>query len=307
LEKILITGGTGFIGMHLSKFLREKGYAVGILSRSVGKAEGIHVHLWEPDKDVIDREAVLGADYIVHLAGAGIGDMRWTEARKKLIINSRVQSTRIIFDCIKGGNNKLKAFISASAIGYYGAVTTERIFKETDEGAHDFPGETCRIWEKAADPFGIAGIRTVKIRTGIVLASDGGILKKMRIPAKAGIMPTLGSGKQYMPWIHMIDLCGIYLKAIEDTNLNGAYNAVAPEHITNHAFTATLSKTLSGPDWLPNIPEIFLKIRFGEMASMILQGSRVSSEKISDAGFRFKFPELKGALEHLLKFNNNPG
>jgi uncharacterized protein len=300
MATILITGGTGLIGNYLSRFLKEKGYTVALLSRSDKHSEEFPVHFWDINKQIIDPEAIATADYIIHLAGENIGEKRWTEERKKTIIDRRILSTQLLFDAVSKSEHKPQTFISASAIGYYGTINSDTIFKETDAPANDFLGKTCQLWEQAADKFQALGIRTVKIRTGVVLTSHGGALEKMVAPVKMGIGSALGNGRQYMPWIHINDLCGIYLKAIEDAQLQGAYNAVAPESITNKEFTRTLAHVLKKPFIFPNVPAITLKILLGEMATILLNGSRVSSDKIQEAGYIFRFPTLEKAFKNLL-------
>ncbi len=299
MATILISGGTGLVGKQLCKKLKDKGYSVAILSRSSRKDSDILTYTWNIDKREIDKEAIETADYIIHFAGANIGDKRWTAKRKKLIIDSRVKSGQLIFEKLKGNKNQLKAFISASAIGYYGTITTDKIFSETDLPANDFLGEASQLWEQSADSFEKLGIRTVKIRTGVVLTKQGGALAKMLTPVKLGIGSAIGSGLQYLPWIHIDDLCSIYIKAIEDSNMNGAYNAVAPDHKTNRDFTEALARVLKKPFWFPNVPAFAMKLMFGKMAEMLLKGSRVSSDKIRTAGYGFLFPDLKSALNNL--------
>jgi len=300
MASILITGGGGLIGNYLSKKLTDKGYSVAVLARSIHNHAEIPTYFWDIDKNEIDIEALESADCIIHLAGANIGSQRWTSKRKKLIIDSRVRSGQLILEKLKENKNQVKAFISASAIGYYGATTTEKIFTETDPPFSDFLGETCRQWEQSADNFEILGIRTVKIRTGIVLAKQRGALAKMMIPVKFGIGSAIGTGGQFMPWIHIDDLCGIYIKAIEDTQMYGAYNAVSPDHKTNREFTATLAHVLKKPFWFPDIPAFLLKLIYGKASDIILNGSRVSSEKIINAGYHFKFQVLESALADLI-------
>lgn len=302
METVLICGGSGLIGSSLIEKLKDEGFNVAIFSRKVLNRPDIKVFQWDTENGKIDIEALRGADYIINLSGAGIGESRWTKKRKQQIIDSRVKTTNLIFRNIKGNANKLKAFISASAIGYYGTVTSDKIFTEADPPSVDFLGETCRQWEKSADSFEELGIKTVKIRTGIVLTRKGGALSKMIIPVKAGIGSATGKGNQYVPWIHMEDLCSIYVKAIEDKMLRGTYNAVAPDHRTNREFNRALAKILDKPFWFPAIPEFLMKMIFGRMSSILLYGSRVSSEKIRETGFNFRFPVLENALADL--FNN---
>ncbi len=300
MKNVLITGGTGLIGKHLSERLIQSGYRVSVLSRERNNNSKIPVYAWDVEKKKIDNEALENVDYIVHLAGANIGERRWTEKRKQLILDSRVKSSNLIFEELKKKNIKLKAFISASAVGYYGAVTSNKIFNETDFAPNDFLGETCRLWEQTTNQFENVGIRTVIIRAGIVLAKEDGALSKMMGPVKMGIGSAIGDGKQYIPWIHIDDICNIFIKAIENDAMHGAYNAVSPDPKTNKEFTKTLAKVLNAPFWFPAIPAFALKLMFGKMSEIFLKGSRVSSDKISATGFQFRFPELEKALKNIL-------
>lgn len=285
---IYISGGTGLVGQHLHKKLEDEGHRVVIMGRS------------QPDH----LKSIGTADYIIHLAGENISAKRWTKAQKRRILESRVHTARQIYNALleRPEPPKLKAFISASATGYYGAVTTEKEFMEEDPPATDFLAETCRQWEEAADRFGALGVRVVKIRTGVVLTPKGGALAKMSLPVKLGVGSAFGTGRQYLPWIHIDDLCAIYLQAIGDTDMHGAYNAVAPDHQTNRTFTRTLAQVLRRPFWFPPVPAFVLKAALGEMADILLTGSRVSSEKIRRTGFHFRFPELQAALKDNLIF-----
>jgi uncharacterized protein (TIGR01777 family) len=300
MPKVIISGGSGLIGQTLCRRLQDQGYDVAILSRKKGAASAeVNHHIWDSDRQIIDAEAINNCDYIIHLAGVNIGAGRWTQKRKQAIADSRIKSARLILDNIDRQHNSLKAFISASAIGIYGAKTTDKILTETDPPANDFLGQTCEKWEQAADGFSDMGIRTVKIRTGIVLSKKGGALAKLLIPVKLGIGSALGSGKQYMPWIHLDDLCGIYIHAMEKESMTGPYNAVAPEHTTNQAFTRKLAHALHKPFWFPKIPSLILRILFGKMSAMLLTGSRISSERIQAAGYQFRFPDLEDAFMDL--------
>jgi len=300
MQTVLITGGTGMIGTRLSKTLKEKGYRVTFLSRKRKKEDPL-VYQWDWTRDHIEKGALENADYIIHLAGANLLDTPWTQKGMQAIVDSRVRSGQMIFKNIKALNKKPVAFISASAVGHYGVEASQRIFIETDPPAGDFLAETCRKWEQMADQFGTLGIRTVKIRTAPVMAMEGGALPKMITPLKWGIAPVIGKGQQYMPWIHIDDLCGIYLKAIEDVQMSGAYNAVAPEHRTNKDFVHTLARHLGKIIWLPRIPLFLVKLVFGKKSMALTGGSRVSSDKIRDAGYTFKFPGLQEALAEILK------
>lgn len=197
METVLITGGTGLIGNQLTFLLKNKGYEVIHLSRSISKKQQVPTYLWNVEKRTIDTQAIENADYIIHLAGAGIGDKRWTKKRKKEIINSRIDSAHLLLEAIKNSNKKIKAFVSASAIGFYGAITTSTIFFEQDNPANDFLGHTCKLWEDSTIPFTAMGIRTVIIRTGVVLGKKASALEKIMVPVRLGIASPLGNGKQY--------------------------------------------------------------------------------------------------------------
>jgi len=291
MASILITGGTGLVGRNLCNLLKSKGHNVLILSRS--KTKKTNVFHWDIEKKHIDNEAIINADYIIHLAGAGIADKRWTKSRKKQLIASRVDSTNLLFEKVKELNPNLKGFISASGIGFYGAITSKKIFQENDAPYHDFLSKICILWEKEVSKFNSLNIRTVVLRTGVVFSKEGGALEKIIKPIKLGVGASLGNGKQYLPWIAMEDLCNMYVSAIENIDIKGIYNAVAPEHITNEELTKSIAKTLKKPLWLPNIPSFFLKIILGELAVILLEGSRVSSEKIKKTGFNFLFPTIE--------------
>lgn len=301
METVLITGGTGLIGRSLCKTLTKSGYSISILSTSGKEVAGCKTYPWNPAAGNIDSQAVAEADHIIHLAGANIGAQKWTAARKQEIVDSRVKSGELLFRTYQANSGRLKSFITASATGYYGGITTAKIYTEEDDPAGDFLGETCRRWEETAGLFENAGIRTVKLRTGIVLDKNDGALARLLLPVKLFAGSALGSGRQYMAWIHPDDLCEMYLKAVADPGMTGAYNAAAPQFVTNKEFTRSLADVMHKPLWLPNIPAMILKAVFGEMSAIILEGSRVSADKIMKAGFSFRFPELKPALENILK------
>lgn len=305
MKTVLITGGSGMIGRHLSALLTDRGYKVTWLSRKRNLKGEIARYKWDLKSGEIDQEALESADVIVHLAGVGIADGRWTDEQKKLIVDSRVKTAQLILDKMKSTNIQLDAFISASAVGYYGAITSDKVFTEEDTYAeNDFLAETCYLWEKKVKQFTTdLGIRTVNIRTGVVLSEDSEIVKKAVLPTKFYLGAPLGKGSQYMNWIHIDDLCHIYLKAIEDETMAGAYNAVAPEDDTNAQFMKAVANQLNKPMFMPHVPEIVFKLFLGEAAQIILEGSKVSSKKIQNAGYHFKFGTLQKALGDILSSN----
>jgi uncharacterized protein (TIGR01777 family) len=298
---VMITGGSGLIGRHLTSALLSEGYKVSHLSRKAYKAENVNVHVWNPLKNYIEPDALEGVDYIIHLAGANIGESPWTARRKEVIMRSRIDSARLLHETITYTGVPLKAFISASAVGFYGAETSEKVFTEADTPGTDFLGITCRRWEEAAELFEKSGIRTVKIRTAVVLEKSDSALSKLMLPGKFGFLLKTGNGRQYMPWIHISDLCGIYKKAITDTGMSGSYNAVAPQQVSHTEFMKELGAVMKRPVLLPGVPSIFLRAIMGEMSDVILKGSRVSPEKIINAGYRFEFASLHDALHDAIR------
>ncbi len=297
-EIIVITGASGSVAKVLAKKL-ENEYSVRFLTRTKKHENDFE---WNIEKGTIDEKAFENVNHIIHLAGANISEKRWSDERKKEIISSRVDSAQLIFRTLQKKNIRLKSFISASATGIYGAITSQTIFREEDEKGNDFLSEVVILWEKAADEFSEKGIaeRVVKIRTSIVLSEKDGALKKMAVPIKLGIGSPIGTGRQYIPWIHMDDLCEVYEFALKNENMSGAYNASAPQHTDNENFTKEIAEVLNKPMFMPNIPGFMMKILFGELSVVLLEGSRTSSEKLQNAGFTFKFPELKSALKDLL-------
>lgn len=291
MAKILVTGGTGLVGRRLTALLTEKNHEVRILSRN---PKNENEFKWDYSKGFLDDKAIENIDYIIHLAGAGIADKRWTKERKEVILNSRVATANLIFDKIKAQNIPLKGFISASGSNYYGAQTTAKVFKESDAVGTDFLGQVCLKWEAAANQFKDLNIPVTILRTGVVLSKTGGALEKMRTP----IVSPLGSGNQYMAWIHIDDLCNLYTKAIEETFV-GVYNAVSPEFHTSKTFSKALAKAIKSPFLPIAVPGFLLKLVFGELAIILLHGSRLSSDKIKEKGFIFKYKELALALKNL--------
>lgn len=291
MARILITGGTGLIGNQLVKLLQDKGHEVVILSRNPKETNQFR---WNISEGFIDEKAFKNVTHIIHLAGAGIADKRWTTNRKKELIDSRVKSANLLFKKVKELEIPLQKFISASGIGFYGAVTSNKIFTETDEPYNDFISKICVKWEASAEKFNQLEIPVTILRTGIVLSKKGGALEKMNTPL---FLSALGNGKQYMPWIHINDLCNLYVKAIEDNNFVGIFNAVAPEHQTNEAFTKTLGSVINKPVLPMNAPSFVLKTALGELAYILLKGSRVSSEKLKNYNFNFQYATLKKALK----------
>ncbi|WP_100077471.1 TIGR01777 family oxidoreductase [Chryseobacterium camelliae] len=298
-EIILITGANGLIARKLAEKL-DKEYRVRFLTRKKKKA---HEFEWDLKKGTVDQAAFDNVSHIIHLAGANISEKRWTDERKKELISSRVDSARLLMEGVRNRNIKLKSFISASGINYYGTETTEKIYTEEDPAGKDFLSEVVVLWEQVADEFTENGLaeRVVKLRTAVVLSEKEGALKKLMVPVEYGIGSPLGTGKQYMPWIHLEDIASMYEYAVKNNSVEGAYNAVAPQHTTNAAFTKEVAGILNRPFIMPNVPAFLLKLIFGELSVAVLEGSRASAKKIMDSGFDFRFPDLHTALQDLLK------
>ena len=281
-ETVLISGGTGLLGSNITQFLQRKGYKVTFLSRSKGKKNGIKCYQWDVTAGTIDADAVTKADHIIHLAGASVADKRWTDEYKREILESRTKSTALICRALKENKHKVKSFISASAIGIYGNRGKE-LLDEESEVANDFLAQVCVAWEDEIFKFEALGIRTVAIRIGIVLSDKGGALPQLILPVK-----------------HIEDLSAIFIKALEDKNMQGVYNGVSPTPITNEALTKAIADKISRPVFPINVPGFALKVIVGEFADSLIGGARVSSHKIEKVGFSFAFPDIDKALDNLI-------
>jgi len=305
---ILLTGGTGMIGTYLQRFLIDKGYSLIVLVRDVAKTKSSNDNViyvkWDVEKGEIDKDAIKSADYIIHLAGANVATKRWTHKRKKEIIESRIKSGELIVKSLKEIPNKVKAVISASAIGWYGADTNEskqQGFIEDAPASNDFLGNTCKLWEESTKPVEQLNKRLAIFRFGIVLSKKGGALEKFKKPLKFGIAAILSDGKQIVSWVHIDDLCRLLLFAIEHENISGVYNAVAPKPVSNKEFTLILAEQIRGKSFMPfHVPSFILKAMLGEMSVEVLKSATVNDEKIKHAGFSFLYPTIETALKNLL-------
>lgn len=276
-------------------------HQVSIIGRTRKEIPGVESYIWDLEKEEFDQRALDGVTHIIHLAGAGIADKPWSPSRKKEIVESRVKPLQMLSKALLERNQRIEAILSSSAVGFYGGLTSDTIFEETAKSATDFLGSTCQIWEDAVQLFKPVANREVRIRTSVVLMNDSGALPKLVRPTKLGFGAAIGSGKQWMPWIHIDDLVELYVEAIVNRNLHGAYNAAAPEHADQTTMIKNIGKALGRPTFLPPVPKFLIKTLIGEMSTVVTEGSRVSSQKVQDAGFEFKFPELESALNDLLK------
>lgn len=298
MANILITGGSGLIGGKITDILKEKNHKVAWLSTSLKNddVKDVKIFNWDPVMNKVDDDASGWSDYVIHLAGAGVADKRWTQARKKEILQSRTQSTNLLHEHLSGSDQKPKAIISASAIGYYGYKTTDKVLDEETEPGSDFLSEVTKEWENHTEAFSNLNIRNVRLRIGIVLDKEGGALKEMTGPS---VLTPLGSGKQWMPWIHVDDLASMFVYALENDSISGVYNAAATNQVNNKTLTKMLAKACGKPYLGIGVPGFILKLLLGEMAEMVLEGTRVSNNKILNAGFQFKFDKIEDALQDI--------
>jgi uncharacterized protein (TIGR01777 family) len=305
METVLITGGTGMIGTELTQALLDRGYHVTILTRDGHNKKhsrpGLGYARWDPANQQIDNAAITTADHIIHLAGAGVADKRWTAKRKKEIVDSRVKTGELLVKAMKENPNKVKTVVSASAIGWYGADKSPvRPFVETDPPSPDFLGQTCQQWEDSLAPVTAIGKRLVHLRTGIVLSRKGGALAEFRKPLRFGIATILGNGKQVISWIHIDDLVALYIAAIGNGQISGPYNAVAPTPGTNKELVLKLARAKNGKLFVPvRVPSFALQMVLGEMSIEVLKSATVSSEKVEKTGFAYRYPTLDMSLQHV--------
>lgn len=297
-QHILLTGGSGLIGLQLTQALLNKGYTVSHLSRKPGHDASVTTYLWDIPKGIIDEKCVDGVDMIIHLAGAGIAEKRWTDDRKKELIDSRVKSIGLIYQLLKKKPHQVKKIISAAATGYYGD-SGEEIMTEDSKPGDGFLSECCIAWEKAVDEGKAMGLNILKFRTGVVLSKEGGALPKLAMPVKLYVGSPLGNGRQWIPWIHTDDVIAMYLYGIEHSGLTGTYNMTAPSPVTNMQLTKAVARQLKKPLWAPKVPAFLLKLLLGEMAVVVLGSTRTSAAKIEQEGFSFQYPDIEIALKEI--------
>lgn len=300
--KILITGATGLIGKELVTLLLQNGVSIHYLTTSKNKIESQSNYqgfYWNPDRGIIDENALMGVDSIIHLAGATISK-RWTSKYKQEIIESRILSSNLLFKALKDYPNSVKQIISASAIGIYPDNLAKLYTEEDTEVDDSFLGKVVLKWEDSVNKFKLQNIKVCKIRTGLVLSEKGGALTEMMKPIKMSIGSPFGSGKQVQSWIHIHDLVEMYFFAAKN-ELEGVYNAVAPNPVTNKILTQEIAAVLGKPLFMPNIPEFLMKLILGEMHIILFSSQKVSSQKIESEGFIFKYKQLEKALQQLLK------
>lgn len=301
MKKVLIAGGSGLIGSRLSQLLSDSGYEVRWLSRSEQNNVPYPTFQWNVKDGTMDEMALDGVSYVINLAGAGIADKPWTTERKKLIIDSRVMSTELLLKQIQQLENPPKAYISSAAIGYYGDRDDEMLSESAQPGTEGFLAESTLKWEAAIEKVRQSGIRTVALRIGLVLSTLGGALPKLALPTQFFLGPYFGNGKQWYSWIHIDDICRMFIHAMEQDALEGFYNGVAPNPERNKTFTELIGKAKGRSLLMVPGPEFVLRLVLGEMADTVFGSARVSSEKIEATGFTFLYPELVAALKDLFQ------
>ncbi len=295
---VLISGSSGLIGSALASFLAAGGHSVGRLVRRAGPSGGAEV-FWDPQAGLLDPARLEGFDGVVHLAGDSIAEGRWTEQKKRRLLDSRVKGTRLLSEALSRTQRPPRVMVCASAVGYYGNRGAELLREDSPPGSL-FLSRLCREWEEAAEPARRKGIRVVHPRFGVVLSALGGALAKMLFPFRMGLGGRIGSGEQYMSWIAIDDVLGVVLHALTTESLRGPTNAVTPSPVTNSEFTRTLGRVLGRPTVFP-MPAFAAHLAFGEMADeLLLASARVDPAKLRDSGYRFQYPDLEPALRHLL-------
>ena len=309
-QRVLITGGTGLVGKRLTEMLLTSGYDVIILSRNSRQSDNPRITYaqWDIKSQTLDEPAITQAEYIINLAGAGVMDKTWSAAYKQEIIESRSKSSELLIKGLQIYKNNVKAVVSASAIGWYGKDAKDskhvKSFVENDPASDDFLGNTCRIWEESIEPVAARGIRLTRFRIGIVLSNEGGAFPEFTKPVKLGIAAILGNGKQVISWIHIDDLCRLFIYALTNDSIRGTYNAVAPNPVTNKTLVLKVANLLRKTFFIPiHVPSILLKLMLGQRSIEILKSTTVDSSKIQKEGFTFNFPSIDEALKNLFPFN----
>jgi len=298
MPTVLLAGGSGFLGARLAEMLREKGYAVRVLTRS---PRGAGQFAWNPAGGAIDDRALEGVDFVVNLAGSNIAGKRWTAARKRDLVESRVQSARTLRSAFERTGLRPRAYLSAAAIGYYGN-SGERWMTETDAPAGDgFMVDCCRQWEAAADEVATLGIRTVKLRIGIVLAKEGGALVEFVKPLRLGVGAYFADGQAWYSWVHRDDVCRFFIWALENPAIEGVFNVAAPHPVRNKDLVTAIAKAMRQPAVFVPAPAFAMQLALGEMSAVILNSNRVAADKALQAGFQFQYADIAGALEQIFK------
>ncbi len=299
--KILITGATGLIGSELVSLLLQNGIAVHYLTTSKSKIKSqlnYQGFYWNPSQGMIDENALMGVDAVIHLAGASIAK-RWTDSYKTEILESRILATNTLFKAIKENPNQIKQIVSASGTAIY-PDSASVIYSENNAATDDnFLSNVVVKWEESVDKFQLLHLKVCKLRTGVVFAKNGGALQEMIKPIRFGVGSSFGDGNQISSWIHLQDLAAMYLFALQNS-WEGTYNAVAPFPVSNSDLTRSIAQKLHRPLWLPAIPKFVMKFILGDMHELLFNNKKISAQKAIDGGFRFQFPTVEKALQEIL-------
>jgi len=303
-KRIVITGATGLIGKKLAKSLVDRKDEVIIFTRDISKAKSIFPRVkefveWDYHKPEEWKSKLENSDAVVHLAGINLFAKRWSNEFKKSVIKSRETSTRNLVEAVKSCNKKPEVFISASGVGYYGDCG-DNILTEDFPNGKDFLAEVCKIWESESAKVESANVRSVQVRTGLVLSPEDGALKQMLPPFRLFVGGPLGNGKQWSSWLHIDDIVGIYLNAIDNKKLSGAVNAASPNPVRMKEFAKILGKVINRPSLFP-VPKFMLRLVVGQAAEVVIASQRIKSKKILESGYKFKFETLEVALMDLLR------
>ena len=305
METILISGGSGLIGTAVTELLVKQRFNIIVLTRHKNKykdSQQVQYSLWDPSKSFIDESVFGRADHLIHLAGEGVADKRWTRKRKKQIIDSRVNTAAFLVACLKKYTNKVRTVVAASAIGWYGpdpAIPNPHPFQESAPSYDDFLGTTCSKWESALHEFELLNKRVVIFRTGIVLSKHGGAYPQFKKCVGPGITAILGSGQQVISWIHIQDLASLYLFGLMNSSMSGVFNAVAPMEVSNKQLILEIELNKNRKQIKLHVPEFVLKAALGELSIEVLKSCTVSSVKIINAGYNFQFPSIQDAVRNL--------
>lgn len=294
-KQILITGATGLVGKKLIAALQQDGHSITILARKNKPVKNVKVYLWDVYNQKIDPECMQGIDTVIHLAGEPIADKKWTKERKQQIIDSRVMSTKLLYKTIRETEAPVTTFISASAVGYYGDREDEILTEESSNGT-GFMAHCCKLWENAVDEGKSLNLRIVKFRIGFILAKKDGALTSFDKPIRFFVGAPLGTGLQWIPWVHIDDIISMFKTATDDLAFRGVYNACAPFPVTNATLTRAIAKALRRPVWPLKVPEKVLEMILGKMSTVVTLSTNTSAQKLLDTGFIFKYTHLEDAL-----------
>lgn len=300
MSKVLITGADGLIGTRLQQLLKVKGYTMHCIGRAREGRKKAHHYIWDVKGQSMDPAALEGVTGIIHLAGAGVADQRWTESRKKEIYDSRIDSTRLLYQTLATIPNQVKTIVSAAAVGYYGDRGAD-VIGESEPAGDSFLAKVVLDWERAVAQMGKLGVRHVCCRIGVVLAREGGALPQLDRTVAFGVAPYFAKDNLYYPWVHIDDVCGTMIHALESETMHGSYNTTAPQPVLIKDMMKAIIAARGAHALLVPVPPLALKVMLGEMSEVVLQSQRCSDAKLLATGYRFRYPDLSAALKDIYK------